>query len=77
MVDTVSKNKRSAIMKANKPYGNKSTELKLIQLFKKFSIKGWRRNYKIIGSKPDFVFPKQRIVIFTDGCFGMAIIVEI
>jgi len=47
---------------------NKSTELKLIQLFKSHSIKGWRRNYRLIG-KPDFVFPKNRIVIFVDGCF--------
>lgn len=31
-------------------------------------MKGWRRNYKLYG-KPDFVFPKLRIVVFTDGCF--------
>lgn len=32
----------------------------------KFS--GWRRNFKLYG-KPDFVFPKQRLAIFVDGCF--------
>ncbi len=68
-MDTVSKNKRSEIMKANKPKGNKSTELKLIQLFKKLGMKGWRRNYQISGSKPDFVFAKKRIAVFADGCF--------
>ena len=68
-MDTVSKNKRSEIMKANKPKGNKSTELKLIQLFKQLGLKGWRRNYKIVGSKPDFVFRNKRIAVFADGCF--------
>ncbi len=69
MSDTVSKKKRSEIMKANKPKGNKSTELKLIQLFKQLGLKGWRRNYNIAGSIPDFVFLKKRIAIFADGCF--------
>ncbi|RZB30050.1 MAG: DNA mismatch endonuclease, patch repair protein [Desulfobacteraceae bacterium Eth-SRB1] len=69
MTDTVSKKKRSEIMKANKPKGNKSTELKLIQLFKQLGLKGWRRNYKIVGAIPDFVFLKKRIAIFADGCF--------
>lgn len=55
-------------MKAVKSKGNKSTELKLIQLFKQFGIKGWRRNYNLIGN-PDFVFPKERIAVFSDGCF--------
>jgi len=69
MSDTVSKKKRSHIMKANKPKGNKSTELRLIQLFRQLDMKGWRRNYKIAGSIPDFVFLKKRIAIFADGCF--------
>lgn len=69
MSDTVSETKRSEIMKANKPRGNKSTELKLIQLFKQLGLKGWRRNYKIAGCKPDFVFHNKRIAVFADGCF--------
>lgn len=68
-MDTVSKKKRSEIMKANKPKGNKSTELKLIQLFKQLGLKGWRRNYKIADAIPDFIFLKKRIAIFADGCF--------
>lgn len=55
-------------MRAVKAKGNKSTELKLIELFKSYHITGWRRNYKIIG-KPDFVFPKLKIALFADGCF--------
>jgi DNA mismatch endonuclease (patch repair protein) len=68
MPDTVSKEKRFQIMQANKRRGNKSTELKLIEIFKKYGIKGWRRGFKLFGS-PDFVFPKERTAIFTDGCF--------
>ncbi|HIE56506.1 MAG TPA: DNA mismatch endonuclease Vsr [Chromatiaceae bacterium] len=68
MADTFSKEKRSEIMRAVKSKGNKSTEIKLIQIFKENKIKGWRRNYKLFG-KPDFVFPRRRIVVFVDGCF--------
>ena len=68
MVDNVSKEKRSEIMRAVKSHGNLSTELRLIQIFKKFGIKGWRRKYKLVGH-PDFVFPKERIAVFADGCF--------
>jgi len=68
MVDTFSTKQRSEIMKAVKSKDNKSTELKLIEIFKACRIKGWRRNYKLIG-RPDFVFPQKRIALFADGCF--------
>ena len=68
MADVFSKSKRSEVMRAVKSRGNKSTELKLIEIFKNRKIIGWRRNYKLLG-KPDFVFPKQRLAIFVDGCF--------
>jgi DNA mismatch endonuclease (patch repair protein) len=68
MADIFSKEKRSQIMRANKRKGNKSTELKLIKIFKENSIKGWRRNYKLFGS-PDFVFLEKRVAVFVDGCF--------
>jgi DNA mismatch endonuclease (patch repair protein) len=68
MTDIFSKDKRFQIMHSNKRRGNKSTELKLIEIFKKNGVKGWRRRFKLFGS-PDFVFPKERTAIFTDGCF--------
>ncbi len=55
-------------MRQVKSSRNKSTEIKLIDFFKKESIKGWRRNYKLFG-KPDFVFLKTKTAIFVDGCF--------
>ncbi len=68
MADTFSVEKRSEIMRKVKSNRNKSTELRLIQFFKENRICGWRRNFKLYG-KPDFVFPKQRLAIFVDGCF--------
>jgi len=55
-------------MRGIKSKGNKSTELKLIEIFKQRGIKGWRRNYHVIG-KPDFVFLNKKIAVFADGCF--------
>lgn len=68
MSDIFTSEKRSAVMKAVKSRNTKTTELKMIEIFKELHIIGWRRTYPLIG-KPDFVFPKKRIVIFVDGCF--------
>lgn len=68
MADTFSQEERSAIMRKVKAKGNKSTEQRLIEIFKANEIKDWRRHYPVIG-KPDFVFPKKKIAVFADGCF--------
>ena len=68
MADVFDKQKRSDIMSKVRSKGNKSTELRLIKLFNANQIIGWRRNYPVRG-KPDFVFIKQRVAIFIDGCF--------
>lgn len=68
MGDLFDKEKRSEVMRSVRSKGNKSTELKLISLFKKYEITGWRRNYNVKGH-PDFVFPKAKVAIFVDGCF--------
>lgn len=68
MTDVFNPEMRSSIMRSVKSKGNKSTEQKLIKIFKEHNLKGWRRNYKLFG-KPDFVFPKKKIAIFADGCF--------
>lgn len=68
MADVFSESQRSEIMRAVKSRGNKSTELKLIEIFKNLGIRRWRRGYKLFGN-PDFVFPKRRIAVFVDGCF--------
>jgi DNA mismatch endonuclease (patch repair protein) len=48
--------------------GNKATELRLIEIFRAHAITGWRRHAPIFG-RPDFVFPKERVAVFVDGCF--------
>ena len=48
--------------------GNSATELKLMSLFRAAKITGWRRRFRAFG-KPDFVFPKNRVAVFVDGCF--------
>lgn len=68
MADVFNKEKRSDIMKHVRSKGNKSTELKLIEVFHSLGIKGWRRNYPVVGH-PDFVFPQKRVAVFVDGCF--------
>lgn len=48
--------------------GNKQTEQSLLRLFRRNKITGWRRHLPILG-KPDFAFPKAKLVVFVDGCF--------
>jgi len=67
-MDVFNKKKRTEIMKSVKSNNNRSTELKLIKIFKENNIKGWIRNYKALG-KPDFVFLKKKTAVFVDGCF--------
>ena len=68
MSDVFTKEKRSEVMSRIKGKGNKDTELAMIRILRKHHISGWRRNQAMLG-RPDFVFPKQKIVIFVDGCF--------
>ena len=68
MTDIVDEQTRSYVMSRVRSTKNKSTELKLISIFKELNIKGWRRGSKLKG-KPDFIFPKNKIAIFVDGCF--------
>ena len=68
MPDVFSKQKRSEVMASIRSKGNKDTELRLISILRQNGIKGWRRNQKILG-KPDFVFRREKLVVFVDGCF--------
>lgn len=68
MADIFDNEKRSEIMRKVKSKKNKSTELRLIEVFKKNGITGWKRNYPVEGH-PDFVFLKEKVAVFVDGCF--------
>jgi DNA mismatch endonuclease (patch repair protein) len=60
---------RSAIMRAVKSKGGRSTEAKLRAALVSHGIRGWRINADELPSKPDFVFEKELLAIFVDGCF--------
>jgi DNA mismatch endonuclease (patch repair protein) len=66
--DVFSKSKRSEVMSAIRGKGNKDTELRMMLLFRENGIAGWRRGQTLTG-KPDFVFRRERVVVFVDGCF--------
>jgi DNA mismatch endonuclease (patch repair protein) len=68
MADIFSKRKRSQVMAAIRSKGNKDTELRLASILREHGINGWRRNRPLPG-KPDFIFSKQRLAVFVDGCF--------
>lgn len=68
MPDVFSKQERSYVMSTIRSSGNKSTELRLVVLMRLEGITGWRRRHRLTG-RPDFVFPKERLAIFVDGCF--------
>src|SRR5437867_1881784 len=59
---------RSDLMARIKSTGNKTTEIRLLKLLRAAGISGWRRRSTVYG-RPDFVFRKQRVAIFVDGCF--------
>lgn len=68
MADIWSQSKRSEVMSLIRSHGNKETELRLIEILRASKITGWRRKQPLTG-KPDFVFRRQRIAVFVDGCF--------
>src|SRR6202165_6312984 len=68
MPDVFTRKKRSAVMSHIRASGNRDTELRLIEMLRATRITGWRRNTRIFG-KPDFIFPRERVAVFVDGCF--------
>jgi DNA mismatch endonuclease, patch repair protein len=68
MPDVFTVAKRSQVMSRIRGRGNKDTELRLMSIFRAHGITGWRRHPNLIG-KPDFVFRRERLVVFVDGCF--------
>lgn len=66
--DVFSKAKRSEVMSQIRSGGNRDTELRMISLFRTNGIHGWRRRQPLFG-KPDFIFRRERIAVFVDGCF--------
>jgi DNA mismatch endonuclease (patch repair protein) len=59
---------RSELMSRVRSRGNLTTELRMAKLLRRAHLKGWRRHLPILG-RPDFTWPKEKLVLFVDGCF--------
>ena len=68
MTDIFTKKKRSEVMARMRSSGNRDTEVALARWFRREGITGWRRRQRVFG-KPDFVFWRERVAVFVDGCF--------
>ena len=68
MVDTVSKDIRSYVMRCIPSRGTKPEVLMRLALVRE-GIRGWRMQSLELPGKPDFVFEKKKLVVFIDGCF--------
>jgi DNA mismatch endonuclease (patch repair protein) len=68
VADTLTPAERSERMSRVRSKGNRQTELRLIELMRERRITGWRRGAKLLG-RPDFVWWRERIALFVDGCF--------
>jgi len=68
MTDVFTKEKRSEVMSRIRSRGNLRTELRLIEIMRGAGITGWRRGQPVPGH-PDFVFRRERVAVFVDGCF--------
>ena len=77
MTDILTKAQRSALMAKVKGWGNASTELRLVAVFRALGITGWRRSATLqfktdkmkFKVRPDFVFRTRKLAVFVDGCF--------
>jgi len=61
--------KTSRVMRSIKSRGNKTTELTLRMELVRQKIKGWQLHPNNIQGSPDFIFPKNKLLIFVDGCY--------
>lgn len=59
---------RSELMSRVRSKRNATTELKLLALLRVARLHGWRRDFRLEGN-PDFVFRKEKLAVFVDGCF--------
>jgi len=68
-MDKHTQEQRSRNMAAIRSKGNFTTEAKFLALLREHKITGWRRHKKGAFGSPDFLFTKEKLVVFVDGCF--------
>jgi DNA mismatch endonuclease (patch repair protein) len=60
---------RSRNMRAIRSANNATTERKIRAHLAQLGVAGWHLRPLDLPGRPDFVFPKLKIALFTDGCF--------
>lgn len=68
MADRVDEETRSEMMSSISGTGNRSTEWALRSRMVADGMSGFELHADLPGS-PDFVFPDEKVAVFTDGCF--------
>lgn len=56
-------------MRAVGSSGNRTTERRLASLLAKGGLRGWVLRAKALPGTPDFLFPRESVAVFSDGCF--------
>jgi DNA mismatch endonuclease (patch repair protein) len=59
---------RSRTMSSIRGRGNRTTELRMAGELRRARLSGWRRHLGLFGT-PDFVWRRERLALFVDGCF--------
>lgn len=59
---------RGKLMSRVRSRGNTTTERRLISLLRSARLTGWRSHVSMPGH-PDFVWKRERLAVFVDGCF--------
>lgn len=68
-MDKVSRATRSRNMSRIRSRGNLTTEKRFRAFLVRSGISGWQLQGTLLPGCPDFIFPRQRIAVFVDGCF--------
>lgn len=63
---------RSAVMRSIRSTRNRSTEAALRMGLVRAGFSGWQVRPSGVAGNPDFIFPAEKIALFTDGCFWHA-----
>lgn len=71
-MDRMSKEDRSELMSKVRSSGNLTTEVAMARIMRLHGISGWRRHLRLLSFRPDFVFRREKVVVFIDGCFWHA-----
>lgn len=68
-MDRVSPSTRSQNMSRIRSTGNMTTEKRLRAYLVRARLSGWHIHGSELAGRPDFIFPRQKVAIFVDGCF--------